>query len=74
MGTFSAKYILSEPEKVYYRGLILHESEKGYKIWSRIDLSFQNWHKEFEKNLNRALESLKTFNFDGLLLNQVYIL
>ena len=49
MGTFSEKYILSELKKVYYRGLILHESEKGYKIWSRIDLSFQNWHKEFEK-------------------------
>ena len=49
MDTFSAEYILCELKKVYYRGLILHESEKGYKISSRIDLSFQNWHKEFEK-------------------------
>ena len=49
MGFFWAKYILGELRKLYYRGLILHETEKGYKIWSRIDLSFQNWHKEFDK-------------------------
>ena len=49
MGFFWAKYILGELRKLYYRGLILHETEKGYKIWSRIDLSFQNWQKEFDK-------------------------
>ena len=32
-----------------YRGVILHETEGGYKIWRGIDLSFQNWHKEFDK-------------------------
>ena len=49
MGFFWAKYILGELRKLYYRGLILHETEKGYKIWSRIDLSFQNWHEQFDK-------------------------
>ena len=32
-----------------YRGVIFHETEEGYKIWRGIDLSFQNWHKEFDK-------------------------
>ena len=32
-----------------YRGIIFHESEKGYKIWRGIELSFQNWRKEFDK-------------------------
>ena len=32
-----------------YRGVIFHETEDGYKIWRGIDLSFQNWHKEFDK-------------------------
>ena len=26
-----------------------HETEEGYKIWREIDLSFQNWHEEFDK-------------------------
>ena len=42
-----AKYILFELKK--YRGVIFHETEEGYKIWGRIDSSFQNWHKEFDK-------------------------
>ena len=46
-GSFWAKYILFEPKK--YRGVILHETEEGYKIWRGIKLSFQNWHKEFDK-------------------------
>ena len=25
------------------------KSHEGYKIWRGIDLSFQNWHKEFNK-------------------------
>ena len=32
-----------------YRGIIFHETEEGYKIWIGIDLSFQIWHKEFDK-------------------------
>ena len=47
MGSFWAKYILFELKK--YRGVIFHETEEGYKIWRGIDLSFQNWHMEFDK-------------------------
>ena len=47
MGSFWAKYIFFELKK--YRGIIFHETEEGYKIWRGIDLSFQNWHKEFDK-------------------------
>ena len=47
MGSFWAKYILFELKK--YRGVIFNETEEGYKIWTGIDLSFQNWHKEFDK-------------------------
>ena len=47
MGSFWVKYILFELKK--YRGVIFHETEEGYKIWRGIDLSFQNWHKEFYK-------------------------
>ena len=65
MDTFSEKYILSELKKVYYRGLILHESEKGYKISSRIDLSFQNWHKEFDKFWPKHLKVSKMFTLLG---------
>ena len=32
-----------------YIGIIFHKTEEGYKIWREIDLSFQNWHKEFDK-------------------------
>ena len=45
--SFWAKYILFELKK--YRGVIFHETEEGYKIWRGIDLSFQNWHKQFHK-------------------------
>ena len=47
MGSLWAKYILLELKK--YRGVILHETEVGYKIWGGIDSSFQNWQKEFDK-------------------------
>ena len=47
MGSFWAKYILFEVKK--YRGVVFHETEERYKIWRGIDLSFQNWHKEFDK-------------------------
>ena len=46
MGSFWAKYILFELKK--YRGVIFHETEEIYKIWTGIDLPFQNWHKEFD--------------------------
>ena len=47
MSSFGAKYILFELKK--YRGIIFHETEEGYKVWRGIELSFQNWHKEFDK-------------------------
>ena len=39
MGSFSAKYIKFEVKK--YRGIMLHETEEGNKIWRGIDLLFQ---------------------------------
>ena len=45
--SFWEKYILFELKK--YRGVIFHEIEEGSKIWRGTDLSFQNWHKEFNK-------------------------
>ena len=39
--------ILFELKK--YRGVIFHETEERYKTCRGIDLSFQNWHKEFDK-------------------------
>ena len=47
MGSFWEKYILFELRK--YREVIFHETKEGYKIWTGIGLSFQNWHKEFDK-------------------------
>ena len=32
-----------------YRGVIFHDTEEGYKTWREIDLSFQNWHEEFDE-------------------------
>ena len=47
MGSFWAKYILSELKK--YRVIIFHETEKGYITWKGIELLFQNWHEKFDK-------------------------
>ena len=47
MCSFWAKYIFFHLKK--YRGLIFYETEEGYRIWKGIDLSFQNWQKEFDK-------------------------
>ena len=32
-----------------YRGVICHDYEEWCKIGGGIDLSFQNWHEEFDK-------------------------
>ena len=61
MGTFWAKYILFELKK--YRGIIFHETEVGYKTWSRIDLLFQNWHKKFDRFWSEHFKSLKKILF-----------
>ena len=71
MGSLWAKYILFQLKK--YRGVILHENEEEYKIWRGINLSFQNWHKEFDKIWPEHLKVLKKFRFNGLLLSKVYI-
>ena len=47
IGSFWAKYIFLELKK--YRGIIFHETEERNKVWRGIDLSFQNWHNEFDK-------------------------
>ena len=47
IGSFWAKYVLFQLKK--YRGVIFHETEEGYKIWRGINLSLQDWHKEFDK-------------------------
>ena len=32
-----------------YRGVISNDTEEWWKIWRGIDLSFQNWHEEFDE-------------------------
>ena len=63
MGSFWAKYILFELKK--YRGIIFHETEERYKIWRGIDLSFQNWHKEFDKFWPEHSKVSKIFTLIG---------
>ena len=63
MGSFWAKYRLFELKK--YRGVIFHETEKGYKIWRGIDLSFQNWHEEFDKFWSEHSKVSKIFTLMG---------
>ena len=70
IGFYCPKYLKFDL-KMYGR-VIFHDTEQWYKIWRGIDLSFQNWHEEFEK-IDLALESLKNFHFNGLLLNKAYI-
>ena len=59
MGFFWAKYMLFELEK--YRGVISHDTEEWCKIWRGIELSFQNWHGEFDKFWPEHLEVSKIF-------------
>ena len=65
MGSFWTKYILFELKK--YRGIIFHETEEGYKTWSRIDLSFQNWHQKFNQFWPEHLKVSKIFTLMGSL-------
>ena len=55
-----------------YKGVVCYDNEEWRKIWKEIDLSVQNWHKEFDKFLTRALENLKNLHFNGMLLTKVY--
>ena len=63
MGSFWGKYILFELKK--NRGIIFFETEEGYKVWRGIDLSFQNWHKKFDKCWPEHSEVSKLFIFMG---------
>ena len=63
MDSFWAKYILFELKK--YRGVIFHEAEEGYKIWREINLSFQNWHNEFDKFWPEHSKDAKIFTLIG---------
>ena len=47
-----------------YRGVISNDTEEWWKIWRGIDLSFQNWHKEFDEFW---LENLKVSNIYTLM-------
>ena len=51
-----------------YRGLIFYETEEGYKIWRGIDLSFQNWQKEFNKFWSEHSKVSKIFTLMGSFL------
>ena len=44
MGSFYTKSKMYE-----YRGVMCYGNEEWCKIWRGIDLSFQNWHEEFDK-------------------------
>ena len=63
MGFFRAKYILFKLKK--YKGIIFHETKEGYKIWRGIQLSFQDWHKEFDKFWLEPSEVSKIFTLIG---------
>ena len=63
--SFWAKYILFELKK--YRGVIFYETEKEYKIWRGMDLSFQNSHKKFDKFWPEYSKVLQIFTLLGSL-------
>ena len=47
MGSFCSKKKMDK-QKIYRR-FMCTGTEEWWKIWRGIDLSFQNWHKEFDK-------------------------
>ena len=63
MGSFWANYTFFQLKK--YRGVIFHKTEERYKIWSGIDLSFQDWHKEFDKFWPEHSKVSKLFTLMG---------
>ena len=72
IGSFWAKYMLLEVKK--YRQVIFHETEEGSKIWRGIDLSFQNWHKEFDKSWAEHSKVSKVFTLTAPLEQSIYCL
>ena len=47
MGSFYPKQKMYELK--IFRGVICHDHEKRFKIGRGIDLSFQNWHENFDE-------------------------
>ena len=62
MGFFCPKLKMYEL-KIYW-GAICHDNEERCKVERRIDLSFQNWHEEFDEF---SLEHSKTLNICTLM-------
>ena len=62
MGFFCPK--LKMYELKIYRGAICHDNEERCKVERRTDLSFQNWHEEFDEF---SLEHSKTLNICTLM-------
>ena len=48
-----------------YRGVISNDTEEWLKIWRGIDLSFQNWNKEFDKFKLKNLKVSKIYTLMG---------
>ena len=46
-----------------YRGVISNDTEEWWKIWKEIDLSFQNWHKEFNEFWFQNSKVSKNYTF-----------
>ena len=48
-----------------YRGVISNDTEEWWKIWREIDLSFQNWYKEFDEFWPQNSKVSKIYTFLG---------
>ena len=69
MGSLCPKYKMHELK--VYRRVMCNDTEESWKIWRRIDLSFPNWHKKFDKwifdNLTIMNFSLKHLSLKNLM-------
>ena len=69
MGSFWTKYIMFELKK--YRGVIYHGNKEWCKIWRRLDLSFQNWHRSLT-NIDPSTWMCQISALNAVLLTKVY--
>ena len=63
MGSFCPKLKMHKLQT--YRGVIINDTEEWLKIWRGTDLTFQNWHKEFDKFLLKNLKVSKIYTLMG---------
>ena len=63
------KYIIFELKN--YIGVMFDGTEYWCKIWRKIDLCFQKWHKGFSKFSPEYIRKSKNWGFDGILLSKV---